>query len=103
MNINAAFAIKNDAFDAKGKGGFVDTNKIKESDVSFLIHVKVTNQVVYDNTLTKFNPIAELKGRPVTDVYGDCFISGFQEGGEFTAVISIKARERAKADSIKAK
>lgn len=70
--------------------------------MSFMIQVKVINQVIYDNTLTKFNPIPELKGQNFAEIYGDCFISGFQDGGEFTAVISLKAKDRTKASKIKA-
>jgi len=33
----------------------------------------------------------------------DGFLAGFQEGGEFTAVISVKARNRQQAENIKAK
>ncbi|KAK4197960.1 hypothetical protein QBC40DRAFT_205879 [Triangularia verruculosa] len=102
MNINAAFSIKYDTFDAKGKGDFINTSKVKESDVSFMISVKVVNQVIYDHSLTKFDPIPDVKPANFAEVYGDSYISGFQEGGEFTAVISIKAKDRKKAAKIKA-
>ncbi|KAF2805525.1 uncharacterized protein BDZ99DRAFT_450125 [Mytilinidion resinicola] len=102
MNINAAFSIKYDTFNATGKGDFINTSKVKESDISFMITVKVVNQVIYDYSLTKFQPISGLKTNNFADVYGDCFISGFQEGGEFTAVISVKAKDRQAADTIKA-
>ncbi|KAI3531206.1 hypothetical protein CSPX01_14339 [Colletotrichum filicis] len=102
MNINAAFSIKYDTFDATGKGDFINTSKVKESDISFMISVKVVNQVIYDHSLTKFDPIPEVKAENFSEVYGDSYISGFQEGGEFTAVISIKAKDRQKAASIKA-
>ncbi|KAJ4256872.1 hypothetical protein NW762_008968 [Fusarium torreyae] len=110
MNINAAFAIKYDAFDAKGKIDFLNTSKVKESDVSFLFSVKVINQVIYDHTLTEIVPIATssdgqstLDAKAFTDIYGDCFISGFQEGGTFTAVISVKAKTEKKKRDIEAK
>ncbi|KAF5536304.1 hypothetical protein FMEXI_10399 [Fusarium mexicanum] len=110
MNINAAFAIKYDAFDAKGKFDFLNTSKVKESDISFLFSVKVINQVLYDHTLTEIVPIgigddepAALDAQTFTDIYGDCFISGFQEGGTFTAVISVKAKSEKKKRDIKAK
>ncbi|CVL12393.1 hypothetical protein FPRO06_04797 [Fusarium proliferatum] len=110
MNINAAFAIKYDAFDAKGKFDFLNTSKVKESDISFLFSVKVVNQVLYDHTLTEIVPIgigedepSALDAQAFTDIYGDCFISGFQEGGTFTAVISVKAKSEKKKRDIKAK
>ncbi|WQF85312.1 hypothetical protein CDEST_10326 [Colletotrichum destructivum] len=103
MNINPVFSIKYDIFDAKGKGDFINTSKVKESDISFLTSVKVVNEVVEDYSLTKFDYIPHVKAEHFAEVYGDSFISGFQEGGEFTAVISIKAKDRQKASSIKAR
>jgi hypothetical protein len=92
---------------ADGSGKFINTTKIKESDVSIMVSVKVVNQIIYDHSLTKFNSITKFKDkdpppdRPV-DVYGDSFISGWQEGGEFLAVISIKAKNRDEAHTIAA-
>ncbi|KAJ0159045.1 hypothetical protein CTA2_10408 [Colletotrichum tanaceti] len=105
MNISPAFAIKYDMLDARGNGDFIHTAKIKDSDVSFLISVRVVNEVVEDQSLNKFdsdyNP-DDVRPEHIADAYGDSFISGFQEGGEFTAVISIKAKYRHKASNIKA-
>jgi hypothetical protein len=52
MNINATFSIKYDTFDAEGEGDFIDTSKVKQSDVSFMTSVKLVNQVIYDHSLT---------------------------------------------------
>lgn len=49
MNINGAFLIRYDGFDAKGKGDFIDTSKVKESDVSFMASLS-TSLLVRDNT-----------------------------------------------------
>ncbi|KAH7146774.1 hypothetical protein B0J13DRAFT_621722 [Dactylonectria estremocensis] len=102
MNINAAFSIKYDAFDAKGKVGFLNTSKVKEADVTFLISVKVVNQVIFDHSLIHFQPIDGVGAENFTEVYGDCFVSGYQEGGTFTAVISVKAKNENRAREIKA-
>ncbi|KAF5656400.1 hypothetical protein FCIRC_13676 [Fusarium circinatum] len=92
------------------KFDFLNTSKVKESDISFLFSVKVVNQVLYDYTLTEIVPIgigddepAALDAQTFTDIYGDSFISGFQEGGTFTAVISVKAKSEKKKRDIKAK
>ncbi|KAG9495533.1 hypothetical protein J7337_013782 [Fusarium musae] len=103
MNVNAAFSIKYDAFDAKGKVGFLNTSKVKEADATFMISVKVVNQVIYDHSLINFQPIEGISAENFTEVYGDCFVSGYQEGGTFTAVISVKARTEDKSREIKAK
>jgi hypothetical protein len=76
---------------------------VKEADLSFLISVKVVNQVIHDHSLTKFVPIEGVGSQRFLEVYGDSFINGYQQGGEFTAVISVTAKERNKKDIIKAK
>ncbi|TQN68600.1 hypothetical protein CSHISOI_06838, partial [Colletotrichum shisoi] len=91
-NINPVFSIKYGTFDAKGNGDFINILKVKESDISFLISVKAVNEVVEDCSLTQFDHIPHVKPERFADVYGDSFISGFQEGGEFMAVISMKAK-----------
>lgn len=49
-----------------------------------------------------FNPMANLDPAKFTEVYGDCFISGFVEGGEFAAVVSIKVGSKSKVAAVKA-
>lgn len=70
-----------------------------------MVSVKVVNQIIYDHSLTKFNSITKFKDdsqKRLVDIYGDSFISGWQEGGEFLAVISIKAKNRDEAHNIAA-
>ncbi|KAF3082680.1 hypothetical protein TWF569_006884 [Orbilia oligospora] len=105
MNINGAFTILNDQLKVEGSGKFIDTNIIKDSDFSVMVSVKVVNQVIYDHSLTKFQPIPNIKDmtqRHLVEIYGDSFISGWQEGGEFLAVLSIKAKERGDGQEIAA-
>lgn len=88
-----------------GSGKFINTSKIKDSDVSIMVSVKVVNQTIYDHSLIKFQPITNIKeasSQRLIEVYGDSFISGWQEGGEFLAVISIKAKNRDEAQTIAA-
>lgn len=71
-----------------------------------MVSVKVVNQTIYDHSLIKFQPISNIKeasAQRLIEVYGDSFISGWQEGGEFLAVISIKAKNRDEAQTIAAK
>ncbi|KAE8323660.1 hypothetical protein BDV39DRAFT_208642 [Aspergillus sergii] len=103
LNISGALTIKyNNLIDGTGKGSFINSNKIKDADINFLISVKVINQTVTDNALTEFAPIDNLPAEKFTEVYGDTFISGFQEGGEFNAVISIKVKDKNQLENIKA-
>jgi hypothetical protein len=101
--ITAAFKIKYDQLKVDGSGNFININKVKESDLSIMVSVKVVNQIVYDHTLTKFQPVSNIKEaspQRLVEVYGDSFISGWQEGGEFLAVISIKAKNREEAQTM---
>ncbi|KAI1268736.1 hypothetical protein F5Y18DRAFT_439342 [Xylariaceae sp. FL1019] len=91
LNISAAMSIKYDnKIDGTGQGDFVNSDKLKESTISFLISVRVVNQTLNDTRLTKFCPIDGIGPGDFTEVFGDCFISGYQDGGEFNALISIK-------------
>ncbi|KAJ1709330.1 hypothetical protein NYO67_8497 [Aspergillus flavus] len=103
LNISGALTIKyNNLIDGTGKGSFINSNKIRDAEINFLISVKVINQTVTDNALTEFAPIDNLPAEKFTEVYGDTFISGFQEGGEFNAVISIKVKDKNQVENIKA-
>ncbi|CAG9991062.1 unnamed protein product [Clonostachys byssicola] len=105
MKINGAFNIKYDQLTVDGSGNFVNTNKIKDSDVSIMVSVKVVNQTIDDYSLTKFQPVPNMKEaspQRLIEIYGDSFISGWQEGGEFLAVISIEAKNRDEAQTIAA-
>ncbi|KAJ7132377.1 hypothetical protein C8R44DRAFT_773925 [Mycena epipterygia] len=101
LNVSSFLQIKCDADGAKSAASFVDINKFEESDINYLIQVRVTNQRLNASNLTEFDPIANLPDSEFTRVYGDCFISGFIEGGEFNALISIKLKDRSKAREIK--
>lgn len=103
VQISGAFSIKYDQLKVEGNAKFIDTDKIKSSDVSVMLSVKVVNQTITDHALLKFQPIPSIKDltpQRLAEVYGDSFISGWQEGGEFLAVISIKAKNREDAQTI---
>ncbi|ODM15566.1 hypothetical protein SI65_09169 [Aspergillus cristatus] len=104
LNISGALTIKyNNLIDGTGKGTFINSNKINDADINFLISVKVINQTITDNALTEFTPVENLDPSiDFTQVYGDSFISGFQEGGDFNAVISVKVKDKNQKESIKA-
>ncbi|CAJ0553062.1 Ff.00g115740.m01.CDS01 [Fusarium sp. VM40] len=75
MNINAAF-------DVKGKIDFLNTSKVKESDISFLFSVKVIDQVIYNHSLTQIVPVVTgndsqtiLDAQAFTDLRADIFFT----------------------------
>lgn len=83
---------------------YVDSSKVKDSDINYFVQVKVVNQHLVAEDVTKFNSIANVsatdRGR-FTNIYGDSFISGFLEGGEFNALLSVKVADKSKAKDIK--
>ncbi|KAJ7292061.1 hypothetical protein C8J57DRAFT_1044173 [Mycena rebaudengoi] len=103
LNLSGSLQIKCDAIGGGGRASasFFDTNKFKESDINYLIQVRVTNQRLSAPDLTHFEPLAHVPDSEFTRVYGDSFISGFIEGGEFNALISIKLKDRSSAKAIK--
>ncbi|KAJ6580932.1 hypothetical protein B0H19DRAFT_1060628 [Mycena capillaripes] len=101
LNVSGPFQIKCDAGGGKAST-FIDIDKFKESHINYLVQVLVTNQVLNAPNVTNFAPIPNLPESKFTRVYGDCFISGFTEGGEFNALISIKLKDPSNTNKIKA-
>lgn len=82
----------------------MDSSKVKDSDINFFVQVKVVNQQLVADDVTKFNAIANVPAtdqKRFTDIYGDTFISGFLEGGEFNALLSVKVSDKSKVKDIK--
>ncbi|QMW38422.1 hypothetical protein G4B11_001658 [Aspergillus flavus] len=121
LNISGALEIKYQGMGAKAAGcislplsvyvfcilmeaAYLDSSKVKESDINYFVQVKVVNQQLIADDATKFNVIPNI---PVTDdkrfteVYGDSYISGFLEGGEFNALLSIKLNNKENATKVK--
>lgn len=107
MNISGSLSIKYGAISGGGSGSYVDVETFQNSDMNFLISVKVINQTINVKDQLAFWPLGIDKNRTLTpaqftNTYGDSFISGFQEGGSFYAVVSIKALDSTMKNEIKA-
>ncbi|KAH7376388.1 hypothetical protein B0T11DRAFT_335564 [Plectosphaerella cucumerina] len=104
MCISGALSVKMAKIGGSGRGSFVDSDKFKESDLSYYISVKVVNQTVNFKDALEFNKLrsVDINSDDFNKVYGDSFISGFVEGGEFNAVVSMKVHNKAKLLDIKA-
>ncbi|RYN29788.1 hypothetical protein AA0112_g7086 [Alternaria arborescens] len=97
LDVSGALTIKMASLGKlSGHASFVDSTEMKKADVNYFIHVRVTNQRLVADNVTEFCPIDHIDPGQFTEIYGDCFISGFIEGGEFDAVISVTT-----ADTIK--
>ncbi|KAJ7195812.1 hypothetical protein GGX14DRAFT_674473, partial [Mycena pura] len=86
--------------DVKVSASFLDSSKFKGSDINYFFQVRVTNEHLTAPDLTDFTPIPTVPFSDFNRVYGDSFISGFIEGGEFNALISIKLNDSSKATQI---
>ncbi|MCJ1311118.1 hypothetical protein MMC25_004788 [Agyrium rufum] len=102
LNISSSSSIKYGTVKAAGSASFVNENKINSSDLNYILTVKVTNETSPIPAQMQFNLIKNLDPKDFTEVYGDCFISGFIEGGEFNAIISIKVNSKSKIAAVKA-
>ncbi|KAK6721154.1 hypothetical protein SNK04_000049 [Fusarium graminearum] len=102
MNISGSLSIKYGAIGGSGKGSFIDSDKFKESDLNFFISVKVINQSINIKDALIFQALPSVDDTNFVDVFGDCFISGFLEGGEFNALVSMKVLNKDKKTEIEA-
>ncbi|KAL2352368.1 hypothetical protein BJ546DRAFT_1064113 [Cryomyces antarcticus] len=102
LNISASTSIKYGTIHGNASAAFVNENKVLESQLNYVVSVKVNNEVKKaDEQLMSFNPIKDMLPQDFTKIYGDCFISGFLEGGEFNAVISIKVNDSSSLKKVK--
>ncbi|KAM0227454.1 hypothetical protein ACHAPO_011516 [Fusarium lateritium] len=102
MNTSGSLSIKYGSIGGKGKGSFVDSDKFKESDLNFFISVKVINQSINIKDALVFQGLPSVDQSNFRSVFGDCYIAGFLEGGEFNALVSMKVVNKAKVMSIQA-
>ncbi|KAK6339825.1 hypothetical protein TWF718_009215 [Orbilia javanica] len=102
MNISGALSIKYGTIGGSGRGAFIDSDKVKDSDLNFYISVKVVNQTINMKDALIYQPLNTVTASDFNKVFGDSFISGFIEGGEFNAVVSMKVLNKEKMTKIKA-
>ncbi|CAD6572784.1 MAG: hypothetical protein ASARMPREDX12_005446 [Alectoria sarmentosa] len=102
LNISSSASIKYGTIKGAGSASIVNENKVNQSDLNYIVTVKVTNETSPVADKMTFNPIPEMENSKFTDVFGDCFISGFTEGGEFSAIVSIKVTDKSKISAVKA-
>ncbi|KAI5815462.1 hypothetical protein BZA77DRAFT_76259 [Pyronema omphalodes] len=101
-NLSPSTSIKSGSIgnSGKGGGGFIDCDKFKEADINYLIYVKAISQPSVPPTQEnmRFQRIKGITQDVFNRMFGDCFISGFLEGGEFTALVSITIPDEVKAE-----
>ncbi|KAF5637152.1 hypothetical protein F52700_4889 [Fusarium sp. NRRL 52700] len=100
MNISYPHSIKKGSVTVSGSDTAIDEATFKSADLNIIVTVKVTNQTTLIKSDTRFVPMKGIDpgSQQFNEAYGDCYISGFIEGGEFTGIISIKAIDRSNVD-----
>ncbi|CAO2650018.1 Nn.00g013100.m01.CDS01 [Neocucurbitaria sp. VM-36] len=102
MNVSASLSIKTGTIGGSASGTYIDSDKFKASDLNFFIQVKVTNQSYMARDYTKFQKLKEFPLTKFTEIYGDTFISGWEEGGELNALLSVEVKDKTKTSKIQA-
>jgi hypothetical protein len=72
-----------------GNASFVNETKVLDSELNYVVSVIVNNDAQAEIEEMEFQDIPGLPLGRFTEVYGDSFISGFTEGGEFNAVSNV--------------
>lgn len=80
----------------------VDSDKFIEGDLNLFLSIKVICNTTNNHHAFTFNSLPFPHSDKFQEVYGDSFISGFVEGGEFNALISKKFHDESKVGEMKA-
>jgi len=110
LNVSGSLSIKYGEISGGGSGSYVDSDTFQSADLNFLVMVKVINQTINVKDQLDFYPLAAHRQATTTEVtyaefvavYGDSFISGFQEGGFFHAIVSMRSLDKSNLTNIKA-
>jgi hypothetical protein len=78
-------------------------SQVTESDINFVIRVRVTNDVLQAGSKAQFNLVDLPDKSKFAEIYGDTFISSFLRGGEFVSVINVKASDPSAIPEIRAR
>ncbi|KAF5020572.1 hypothetical protein F66182_7404 [Fusarium sp. NRRL 66182] len=102
MKISYSNAIKKGTIEVSGNGNSIDEDKIKASDINLVIGVQVINQTTTLKDTAQFKEMKDITaGSPeFNEAFGDCYISGFIEGGDFSSIISMRCLDRSKKNSV---
>ncbi|KAM0425766.1 hypothetical protein ACHAPT_009016 [Fusarium lateritium] len=92
LNVSAGSSIKNGGIVGSRNSVTVDEAKFATSDLNAIVSVKVVNQTteLLETAEWKAMEGLSLNSEAFLKIYGNCFISGFIQGGELTGVVSAK-------------
>ncbi|EYB33368.1 hypothetical protein FG05_10572 [Fusarium graminearum] len=93
MNVSYSSAIKKGTIEISGNSSTVDETTFKSSHLNAVVAVKVVNQTISTEDECEFQQLENNEAAMYSrfnEIYGDSYISGFIEGGDFTGIVSIK-------------
>lgn len=105
MNVSAASSIKSGTIGISGNYLSVDEAKFADSDLNAVISVKVINRTTSTTknpAFSELNRKMKMTNETFFQTFGDCYISGFIEGGDLNGIISIKIPDATKKANIEA-
>lgn len=70
LNISSSASIKYGTIKGAGSASIVNENKVEQSDLNYIVTVKVTNETSPIADKMTFNPIPELDNKKFTNVFG---------------------------------
>jgi hypothetical protein len=76
LNISTAMSIKYGTIHGNASASFVNENKVLDSQLNYIVSVKVNNNTQSEPEEMEFLPIDNIPAEVFTEIYGDCFISG---------------------------
>ena len=76
LNISASTSIKYGTIHGNASASFVNETKILDSQLNYIITVKVNNESPSESYEMEFQPIEGVPKDQFTAIYGNCFISG---------------------------
>ncbi|KAK3367915.1 hypothetical protein B0H63DRAFT_404700 [Podospora didyma] len=102
MNLSYSSAIKKGTIEISGNSTTVDENTFKLSDMNVVVSVRVVNQTIAIEEQSTFKPLNDegATAARFNEVYGDSYISGFIEGGDFSGIMSIKVVDRSNITNV---
>ncbi|KAL6831891.1 hypothetical protein V8C40DRAFT_237421 [Trichoderma camerunense] len=105
MNVSAASSIKSGTIGISGNSLSVDEAKFADGDLNAVISVKVINQTtttIKNPEFSELNRKMKMTNETFFQTFGDCYISGFIQGGDLHGIVSIKAPDATRKASIEA-
>lgn len=103
LGVSAAACVKAGTIPLIGNGTTFSSDETSENTITMVVSVKVVNQITkIAGSEGKFVPPkdAGMTTEHFIEVYGDCYISGFVEGGELHGLISVKVVDAAQRKEV---